>query len=226
MKNHQTLKGYFITGSDTAAGKTWISCQLIHQFKQTISSLKVRKPVESGCDLSITNELQPADGLALFNANDKRENLQLVTAFRFQAAVSPDRAARLEKQTISLSQLDKAVRNNLENNDFIIVEGAGGFYSPIAEDGLNADLAKLLGLEIIIVIADRLGAINQALLTIKAVEVEGLPIKAIILNRLNEPQTDNLNNLEDLKKRISYPIYYCPYNGKLEDVEFSPKETE
>ena len=106
--------------------------------------------------------------------------------------------------------------SNIQPEDTLLVEGAGGFYSPIAEDALNADLAKLLGLEVFIVIEDRLGAINQSLLTIKAVESEGLTIKAVILNRTNESQADDLDNITALRKRIELPVYSCSYNGELE----------
>ncbi|MCK5663322.1 MAG: dethiobiotin synthase [Thiotrichaceae bacterium] len=150
-----------------------MSCQIIKQLKVKTPSLKVRKPVESGCNISPDNLLLPTDGEALFEANDKKESLQQVTPLRFKAAVSPDRAARLENQNITLDQLRHAVSSNVQPEDTLLVEGAGGFYSPIAEDALNADLAKLLGLEVIIVIEDRLGAINQSLLTIKAVASEG-----------------------------------------------------
>ncbi len=213
------LKGFFITGSDTAVGKTWISCQIIKQIKGEMLSLKVRKPVESGCNISPDNRLLPADGEALFEANDKNESLQLVTPFRFKAATSPDRAARLENQHITLDQLEHAVTSNIQSQDTLLVEGAGGFYSPISEDALNADLAKLLGLDVIIVIEDRLGAINQSLLTIKAVESEGLKIKAVILNQTNETLTDDLENLAALRIRTEYPVYCCSYNGVLERLK-------
>ncbi|MBT3203294.1 MAG: dethiobiotin synthase [Gammaproteobacteria bacterium] len=210
------LKGFFITGSDTAVGKTWISCQIIKQLKIKSTSLKVRKPVESGCNISSDNLLIPADGEALFKANDNKESLQQVTPLRFKASTSPDRAARIENQSITLDQLQHAVSSNIQPEDTLLVEGAGGFYSPIAEDALNADLAKLLGLEVFIVIEDRLGAINQSLLTIKAVESEGLTIKAVILNRTNESQADDLDNITALRKRIELPVYSCSYNGELE----------
>ena len=218
-KNKAALKGFFITGSDTGVGKTWISCQLVKQLKQSVPSLKVRKPVESGCSKSTDNQLVPADGTALFEANDCSESLQLVTPFRFKAAVSPDRAANLENKNIYLSNLHQAVVDNVQTEDLILVEGAGGFYSPIAQDGLNADLAKLLMLDIIVVIEDRLGAINQSLLTIKSIESEGLVIKAIILNQLNNNLPAELNNSADLKKRTHYPIYHCTYNGLVSTID-------
>ncbi len=214
------LSGYFISGSDTGVGKTWVSCQIIDQLKTRVSSLKVRKPVESGCELHNDNQLHPADGTALFKANGEIESLQLVTPLRFKAAVSPDKAAKIENQVIYLKQLQQAVCNNIKTGDTLLVEGAGGFYSPIAEDGLNADLARLLGLELILVIEDRLGAINQALLTIRAAESEEISIKAVILNQRHDNDGDNLGNLEALIERNRYPVYRCSYQGTLETLDF------
>ncbi len=220
MKPEQhPLNGFFVTGSDTGVGKTWISCQVIKQLAPTHSTLKVRKPVESGCDTDENKQLLPADGIALFNANNRQESLTTVTPFRYSAATSPDRAAQLESKQIYLKQLEEAVRSNIQKEDLLLVEGAGGFYSPIAEDGLNADLARILGLKIIIVIEDRLGAINQSLLTIKAVESEGLEVTAVILNQLCHLKDSNLGNLTDLKKRTDYPVYRCDYMGELERLD-------
>ncbi len=212
---NQRLHGYFITGSDTGVGKTWIGCQLIPQLRQHSNSLKVRKPVESGCEIDTNGALIPADGSALFAANARVESLDLVTPYRFPAAVAPDRAARLQGQTITLDQLQQAVTHNLQSDDIVMVEGAGGFFSPLAEDGLNADLAKRLGLDVIIVVSERLGAINQALLTIRAVENFGLKVHCVILNQCSEAQDPDTDNLHDLSTRSDYPVYFCPFQGQL-----------
>ncbi len=216
---HQRLHGYFITGSDTGVGKTWIGCQLIPQLRQQHASLKVRKPVESGCETDARGRLTPADGLALFEANARVESLELVTPYRFPAAVAPDRAARLQGQTITLNQLQDAVTNNLQADDFVIVEGAGGFFSPLAEDGLNAELAARLGLDVIIVVAERLGAINQALLTIGAVESRGLNVHCVILNQCSESTDPDTDNLQDLSSRTEYPVYLCSFQGQLPRID-------
>ena len=218
LETHNTGQGYFITGSDTGVGKTWVSCRIIQQLKSRVKSLKVRKPVESGCALSTDNELIPADGTMLFEANDSRESLQLVTPYRFYSPLSPDLAARKERQLLYLDQLEQAVIENTHAQDVILVEGAGGFYSPIAEDGLNADLARRLQLEVIIVVEDRLGAINQALLTVKAVESEGLRVRLIILNQNADRDLSLTDNLSALKKRSTYAVYSCPYLGMLPEL--------
>jgi dethiobiotin synthetase len=207
--------GYFITGSDTGVGKTWAGCQIVSQLSSQVQSLKVRKPIESGCELSANGLLYPADGDSLFKANNARESLDMVTPYRFRAALAPDRAALLENQIITLDDLIQAVHNNVESSDTLVVEGAGGFYSPIAQHALNSDLAKALGLKVIIVIADRLGAINQALLTINAVKACGLKICAVILNQTTQEHPEHMDNFCDLSSRIEIPLYQCLHQRQL-----------
>jgi dethiobiotin synthetase len=211
-----SLSGYFITGSDTGVGKTWIGCQMVQQLRQKHRAVKVRKPVESGCIWDPELGYLPADGSALFNANNANESLDIVTPFRYAAALATDRAARLEGDSLTLVQLTTACTNQVGPQDTLLVEGAGGFYSPICDDGLNSDLARSLGLDVIIVCDDRLGAINQALLTISAVKQEGLGVQAVVLNQTRQLQdSDGLNNLEDLRQRTAIPIHGCNYGGVL-----------
>jgi dethiobiotin synthetase len=212
------INGYFITGSDTGVGKTRVGCQLIQQLRKTQNTVKVRKPVESGCKTDKLGQLAAADGQLLSIANAQQESPDIITPYRYRAALAPDHAARLEGQSITLSQLNQAVRKGVEDNDLLVVEGAGGFLSPICSDGLNADLGVLLGLPTVIVVEDRLGAINQALLTINAVEQYDLEIFAIILNQLTLSIDPELNNKQDLQTRIEYPVYLCPFNGELETI--------
>ncbi len=209
--------GYFITGSDTDVGKTYIACELIRQLRCLDIKLETRKPVESGCRISESGKLIPADALKLQAANNNIETIERIAPYLFAAALAPPRAAALENNRLQIDNLVNACSR--DNNDgLLIVEGAGGFYSPLAENGLNADLASLLQLAVIIVINDRIGAVNQALMSIQAVESRHLVIAAIIMNQANEKTENEMNNSEDLGKHCSYPIFQCRYNQKLETV--------
>ena len=97
-----------------------------------------------------------------------REVIERIAPFRFRAALAPHRAARLEGREIFMSDLIDACSQD-DSEHLLLVEGAGGFYSPLAENGLNADLASALQLPVIIVVDDRIGAVNQSLMTIEAV---------------------------------------------------------
>jgi len=209
--------GYFITGSDTDVGKTYITCEIIRQLRQFNLILETRKPAESGCKLNESGELIPADGLKLRAANQHREDIDRITPLKFKAALAPHRAARLEDRQLLVNHLLNACSRD-DFNSTLIVEGAGGFFSPMADDGLNADLAALLQLPTIIVINNKIGAVNQALLTVQAIENRGLAIAAIILNQVEKNTTPNMNNLEDLQPHCRHPVFCCDYQKALPDI--------
>jgi len=209
--------GYFITGSDTDVGKTYIACELIRQLRNLEIKVETRKPVESGCSIDKSGELIPADALKLQAANNNLETIERIAPYRFKAALAPPRAAALEGCHLQIADLLNACSLD-DSNNTLIVEGAGGFYSPLAQNGLNADLASLLQLAVIIVINDRIGAVNQALMTIQAVESRHLMIAAIIMNQVNEEIENDMDNSEDLRSLCNYSMFRCRHNEKLETV--------
>jgi dethiobiotin synthetase len=207
-------KGYFITGSDTDVGKTYICCQIIAQLRRLNIDLETRKPVESGCHEDDNGVLRTHDAAALQQANDNRETLERINPLRYRAALAPHRAARLQGQRIELAALiDACSRDDPASR--LIVEGAGGFYSPLAENGLNADLASALQLPVIIVVADRIGAVGQALMTLQAVTSRHLRAAAIVLNQV-APQDDSaMDNAADLAPHCATPVFCCAYKAAL-----------
>ncbi len=209
--------GYFITGSDTDVGKTYIGCELLRQLRRQGKQIEVRKPAESGCETADNGELLAADATRLNQANNNSEPMDRIAANRFKAALAPHRAARLENKQLMLADLIDAC--SLEEPDHLLfVEGAGGFYSPLAENGLNADLASALQLPVIIVVEDRVGAVNQALLTIQAVENRQLVIAAVVLNRVKEAHESNMDNVADLRQHCRQAVFHCGFGQRMTDI--------
>lgn len=213
--------GYFVTGSDTDVGKTYIACQIVQQLAQFEAAVETRKPAESGCLPTASGGLATHDAAALRSANGERESIERIAPFRFRAALAPHRAARLEGRRIHLQELiDACTRDQPAAR--LIVEGAGGFYSPLAEDGLNADLASALQLPVIIVVSDRIGAVNQALMTIQAVESRHLPVAAVILNQVEQEIDKDMDNLNDLRQHCRHALFRCGRGQVLPPV-FAPE---
>lgn len=212
------INGLFITGTDTDVGKTYIACQIIGQINKLVDDLCVRKPIESGCQRKDDNTLIPADGTALCTANGHKESLETVTPLRFEPAIAPDRAAGLVGSYITTKDLTNHCLNKTRTDSFLFVEGAGGFYSPLCQDGLNADLAKALNLPVVLVVADKLGCINHTLLTLLAIEHAQLPIAAVVLNLTTSANQTQFNHRQELAKHVQYPIFECPKDGQLESI--------
>ncbi|MGH1536598.1 MAG: dethiobiotin synthase [Gammaproteobacteria bacterium] len=214
MKKDTTQKGLFITGTDTDVGKTYIGSQIAIQLDGMGISVVPRKPIESGCQLS-DGELQPEDAKKYFDAVKGKVPLEDICPFRFQPAISPQRAARLANTPINTKDTIHACMKNVSEMDYVVVEGAGGFYSPICEDGLNADLAIALQLPILLIANDQLGCINHILLTIEAIEKRNLKINAVVLNSQQQTHDDAMNNVEDLKALVDIPVFSVGKDEKL-----------
>ena len=204
-----TRRGIFVTGTDTGVGKTFLATRLIRSLKRLDIPVIPRKPVESGCK-RVGDRLIPADALALGEAAGSQANLNEICPFRLEHPLSPERAARLEG--IDYDLLDLAKTCQVPSDRFLIVEGAGGFYSPLAPNGLNADLALHLNLPVLLVAADRLGCINHVLLTVDAIALRDLTLAAVVLSQSIPESPPHMDNLEDLRNRLDHPVERIKYS--------------
>ena len=209
------FEGYFITGSDTDVGKTYVGCEIVRQLRRHGLAIETRKPAESGCETDADGHPVTHDAAALRAANGEREPIERIAPYRFRAAVAPHRAAQLEGGTLLIRQLIDACDRD-DPASCLIVEGAGGFYSPLAEDGLNADLASALQLPVIVVVRNRIGAVNQALMTVQAVESRHLRVAAIVLNQTDREIEAGMDNTADLEARCDHPLFHCGHGQGLE----------
>ena len=203
------MNGVFITGSNTDVGKTTVGVEIIRHLSKT-RKVRVRKPVETNCQL-IDEVYAPKDAIALNKACSEPEPLSIVCPYCFELEASPEQASSQDGTTLSIDDLARVCNADTEDS-FVVVEGAGGLYSPIADASINSDLAKRLQVPIVIVIRDELGAISQALLTIEAAKKNKLSVSCVVLNAI---QANNLCNKEALTAYTKTPV-----------VSFSKKNLE
>ena len=185
-----------MTGTDTGVGKTWVAAHLVRSLLGQVPEVQPLKPVESGCvaiDGGSGGELRAEDAEALREAARLADSASVVR-YKLQAPIAPMLAARREGVEFRLQDLADFCRRE----GLLVVEGAGGWRTPLAEDGDVQALASELGLPVLVVAEDRLGAINQALLTCEAVRRSHCRLAGVILNRLNPGDGDfgNLSVLE------------------------------
>ncbi len=205
-------KGIFITGTDTGVGKTYVGVLIAQALTEFGVRVIARKPVETGCRVS-GSTLIPEDALALYNASSQNGTLEQTCPYRFTRPVSPERAARLDGVELTLAMLLEACFKGATEDDFLLVEGAGGFYSPLTHDGLNADLARQLGLPILLVAANRLGCINHVLLTAEAIAKQDLTLRAVVLNDICNTYELAMDNLADLTPRLDCTVIAVKHNS-------------
>ena len=194
------MKGVFVTGSNTGVGKTTVAIEIVRHMSQT-RDVKVRKPVETNCELSGQNYM-PKDAIALSAACQQQESLERVCPYCFDIEASAEMASTVSGKKLTLESLALACKRDIDES-FVVVEGAGGLYSPIAEAALNVDLATELQLPLLIVIRDELGAISQALLTLEAAKNNNLIVACVILNVV---ENNNLSNKEAIAAYTETPV--------------------
>lgn len=207
------MKGFLITGTDTDVGKTWFMLKFGELLKEHKLKFHFLKPVESGCG-EPNGDIIPKDAMQF----SKLEGVSLskICKFMFKAYASPPRAANLENKDIEINDIiDFIEENKIDDDDCLnLVEGCGGFLSPIANKKLTSDLAVKVNLPVILVVNNTLGCINHSLLSIQAIETLGLNIKFIILNDLNEIVP--LDNFDELSSYTSIPVFRLKYNEKAD----------
>jgi len=194
------MKGVFVTGSNTGVGKTTVAIEIVRHISQT-REVKVRKPVETNCEISDQN-LIPKDAVALSAACQLQEPLNKVCAYCFEVEASAELASTASGEKLTIKDLVLACKQDIDKS-FVLVEGAGGLYSPIAEGALNVDLAVELQMPLIIVALDELGAISQALLTLEAAKINKLTVACVVLNQV---RGNSLSNKEALTAYTQTPV--------------------
>ena len=173
----------FITGTGTDVGKTYISASLLRGVMARGLTAEVLKPVMSGFD---PDDLAACDAGVLLKAlgrkTDKR-NIEAVAPFRFVPALPPTIAAAREDRTIYFPDVVTACRRAIAaQSDFLLIEGAGGLMSPIAEGAKAIDLIAELEIPALLVCGSYMGAASHSLTALAALDARGIPVPGIIVN--------------------------------------------
>ncbi|MDD3677143.1 dethiobiotin synthase [Thauera propionica] len=180
------VRGCFITGTDTEIGKTTIAAAIVSLLGKTGLRVAGLKPVAAGMS-AIDGERINEDVHALRAASSVPLGVDEIAPFQFEAACAPHVAAALEGRSIDRDRILATIQAAAARCDRVVVEGVGGFRVPFdaAGDWDSADLARDLGLPVLLVVGLRLGAINHALLTAEAVRARGLRLCGWVANTVD-----------------------------------------
>lgn len=179
--DNNPAQGIFVIGTDTDVGKTYVSCLMVRHLARRFK-VGVYKPVMSGSILG-----QASDAELLNEASGGRWPIERVCPQRFKAALAPPLAAAKEGRCVDATQLSEGVLWWRNRCQILMVEGAGGAMSPLAERTTVLDLASHLGFPVVLVAAHRLGMINHILLTLEAAERRNLKTLALVVNEVTPP---------------------------------------
>jgi len=175
-------RGFFITGTDTEVGKTFVTASLAAYFRHQGKDVGVFKPMMSG----VQREDPLSDAYILKEFAQDHHSLIEINPFQFDEPLAPYIAAKRQGEQISLTQLGEAWDQIKNKHHILLIEGAGGLLVPMGKGYLTVDVARLIGFPLIIVARPGLGTVNHTLLTIEAAQARGLKIAGVILNGLKE----------------------------------------
>lgn len=176
------MKGYFITGTDTGVGKTFVASALARRSRALGHRVFAFKPIESGCEV-LDNRRIGSDQERLALAAGDWQQGDLRGVYKFQLPAAPLVAAEAEGATVDLGLVAKTFAAGAGQADRVLVEGAGGWRVPLTRSEDTGALARLIGLPLIVVARATLGTINHSLLTLEAIERDGLSVALLVLSR-------------------------------------------
>jgi dethiobiotin synthetase len=198
-----------VTGTDTAVGKTVVSCALVGLLRGRGMRTSVMKPVETGV---VRGEAR-SDHMLLAAAAAKPAHETDICPVILDEALAPWVAAKAANRDIDIKVLDESFARACDDADAIVVEGAGGLLVPITRSFRFDHLFARWNLDIVIVAADRLGVINHSLLTIAAAQQAGLRVRGIVINQLHRaiPNAKGMSNADALRELMpDIPIVEFP----------------
>lgn len=221
MNGH--ARGFYLTGTDTGIGKTVASVALLHAFARNGLRATGMKPVASGCAMT-SDGWRNDDALALQAASKPAHFYSLHNPFALPEPTAPQIAAADAGISVSLPPIALAFGQMAPSADAMVVEGVGGWLAPLADGLEQSTLASALNLSVIMVVGLRLGCLNHARLTERAILADGLPIAGWIGNAV-EPDFPRAAEYKALlRSSLGSPcLGWLPWNAEPFDPELAAR---
>ncbi|MEN3159671.1 dethiobiotin synthase [Alkalimonas sp. NCh-2] len=202
------MASFFVTGTDTDAGKTYVSTALLQGLNQAGFSAIGAKPIAAGVDASGKNP----DALALQQASLVLLDYAAINPILLQAAVAPHLAAAIEQQPLDETVLSQQLSALQQQAEWVLVEGAGGWLLPLSATRYLADWVIEQQLPVLLVVGMKLGCLNHAMLTVREIERSGLRLLGWVANGVDPTMQLLQENIADLQQRIPAPcLGVLPY---------------
>lgn len=211
---------FFVTGTDTEVGKTVASCALLQAATRLGYQTAGFKPVASGSEMTAQG-LRNSDALALQLNSAVVLNYEEVNPYTFAEPTSPHIVSEDEQRPIDMQVMSRGLRALEAKADWVLVEGAGGWYTPLSSSTTFADWVKAEQLPVILVVGVKLGCINHAVLTAQAIQQAGLTLAGWIANDVVPPGKRHQEYLATLTRMLPAPCL-----GEIPWLEQGPEAAE
>ncbi|HEP1895265.1 dethiobiotin synthase [Kluyvera cryocrescens] len=199
------IERYYVTGTDTEVGKTVASTALLQAAGLLGHRTAGYKPVASGSEMTAEG-LRNSDALALQRNSVVSLDYDAVNPYTFAEPTSPHIVSADEQRPIEASVLSAGLRGLEAQADWVLVEGAGGWFTPLSPTLTLADWVKMEQLPVILVVGVKLGCINHAVLTAQAVQQAGLRLAGWIANDVTPPGRRHAEYLSTLQRMLPAPM--------------------
>jgi dethiobiotin synthetase len=205
-------QAFFVTGTDTDVGKTYVACKLIKDYVAQGYKVVGMKPVAAGCEF-VDGKWVNDDVLKLEAASNVKAPRELINPYSFKEAIAPHIAAEIAGVEIEIKVIKQAFDALATVADIVIVEGAGGFLVPINDNETMADLAITLNIPIIVTVGMKLGCINHTLLTVEAIKVRKLVLHGWVSNQIDQNMQFYNENIATVAKKIHQnSMFECKFH--------------
>lgn len=207
------MNTYFITGTDTDAGKTVAACAVVQNLVKQKQTVAVMKPVASGCFWQ-NGKLVNDDALNLMRQSNTRFDYDRVNPYTFEAAIAPHIAAADNQVVIEKHKLIAAVEwFGHQQIDDLVIEGAGGWQLPLAPGLCMPEVVKDINARVVLVVGLKLGCLNHALLSLKSIQQDSCHFDGwIAVQTGSEPMPRQEENLTSLRELLgTEELAFIPY---------------
>lgn len=219
MRPRPSARGIFVTGTDTAVGKTVVACALLRRWAANGERAVGMKPVAAGIATGADGN---EDVAALSAAGNLEAPLAARNPYAFAPAIAPHLAAAEAGAAIELERIRAAYALLAARADRIVVEGAGGVWVPLDSKQDMLDIALALSLPVLLVVAVRLGCLNHALLSAHAILCRGLTLAGWVAN-LADPHMARIDaNVQTLEARLPAPRVATLAWGRVDVPQWGP----
>lgn len=221
------MSDYFITGTDTGAGKTRATLALMQAMQKQGKTVRGMKPVASGCERTPAG-LRNDDASKIMRQCSQFVGQEIdyktINPYAFEPPIAPHIAADLCGEKIDLEIIARDFTVLKRKSDCMFVEGVGGWSVPLGADTMLSDLVKRLDLQVILVIGLRLGCINHALSTCKALQADGIRLCGWMTSQLVDDYACLPQTMSVFQARISAPFLGSLPYMEVFDVESAARQ--
>lgn len=217
-----TQKIYFVTGTDTHVGKTTVSALLLKKWQKEGLSTLALKPIASGA-IEYENQKISEDALLLHSCMTEKLPLEVINPFLIDEPVGPSVYCLVHKQRIDLEFLVEHCKKLLEKKvDRILIEGVGGWCVPIDQHTLMPDFVRQLCSHIVLVVGLKLGCINHAVLSARAIQSSGFHLVGWVANHMDESLYAPESVIESIQNYINCPLLAeIPFFSSKKQLDFT-----